>query len=830
MQDYIEKEKEVQIILLEFIDGDIDHQTFFSKLGKFQLPNNYYEFKTFLYILLNISNNHFRLPTLFTKIEQIILFFKTNILQLFSNFEIFHIFLSNNRILLFLIEEEILKIDESIFKKMNNKNFRIYFLPELHQFSDQNNSEEIDQSTFFKNRKNGENESFLCEMIRNDSVVDFITYVNQANLQLSSQINSSIFETNQFLIDKNPTLIEYSAFFGSNQIFRYLFNSGVRLYSKLWLYAIHGRNPEIIHFLEEYEIRPDIKAIKESMKCFHNEITEYFLDNYSDTLPIDDNLFSSNVKCYNFQYFPQSFFSNQKTFYYLCKSDNYFLVETLLKERPNIDININVNNLNKNTMRKHISTPINAAATKMNWEIFDLLLSQENIKICDNCFRNCDTLTKISIPSFITSISRYAFKNCVSLVEISIPSSVKHIGYCAFQGCKSLEKISIPYHITEIDDFTFYDCSSLTQISIPPHVTRIGQFAFYGCSSLTQISLPYSLNKIDLSAFSKCTRLEKILFINKTANKLSLCGCDSLPRVLSKEMDLEFPHFLIETNEKCGPFDLNTKLTCKLNLDSIKLTFCGTSMLPKVSIPPQKKSFNNNFCFFQTSLIYPSFSKVIFNMDAFYCCSVLKEITIPSSVDSICNEAFKNCSLLEKVVFEKDSSLSNIGEYAFHRCTSLKEISLPPLISSIKRGCFAGCSKLTKISIPDNVNEIDCFAFNGCTSLADIKLPLNLFRINKCAFKNCQSLKEIVIPENVRIIENYAFYGCKSLSQAIVFSSNNKSSKILSKKIDCLLILFRCYYPKMTINNYINNFHFPPNILVIQITKKPSETLFYLDE
>ena len=109
-------------------------------------------------------------------------------------------------------------------------------------------------------------------------------------------------------------------------------------------------------------------------------------------------------------------------------------------------------------------------------------------------------------------------------------------------------------------------------------------------------------------------------------------------------------------------------------------------------------------------------------------------------------------------------------------------------------------------------------------------MELKFLKIEPCTFDGCTNLRRVFIPSTVTAVGIYAFYGCKSLSQAIVFSSNNKSSKILSKKIDCLLILFRCYYPKMTINNYINNFHFPPNILVIQITKKPSETLFYLDE
>ena len=44
------------------------------------------------------------------------------------------------------------------------------------------------------------------------------------------------------------------------------------------------KNPDIIHFLEEIDIESNIKCIKESIKFFHNEITEYLFDNYSDKL------------------------------------------------------------------------------------------------------------------------------------------------------------------------------------------------------------------------------------------------------------------------------------------------------------------------------------------------------------------------------------------------------------------------------------------------------------------------------------------------------------------------------------------------------------------
>ena len=184
MQKYIEKEKEIQIILMEFIDGERDYKDFLRQLEGYQLPNNQYEFKSFLYILINISNNHHRSPTFFAKIEQIIRFYKSSILQLFSNFEIFHIFHSNKRILLFIIEEKMLTIDESIFKQIENKDYQEYFLPELHPFLRQIISEETDQTTFYTNRKNGENDSFICKLIRDDSVIEFITHINRTNISL----------------------------------------------------------------------------------------------------------------------------------------------------------------------------------------------------------------------------------------------------------------------------------------------------------------------------------------------------------------------------------------------------------------------------------------------------------------------------------------------------------------------------------------------------------------------------------------------------------------------------------------------------------------------
>ena len=55
--------------------------------------------------------------------------------------------------------------------------------------------------------------------------------------------------------------------------------------------------------------------------------------------------------------------------------------------------------------------------------------------ICNSAFYFCRSLSKIVIPSSVTSIGGFAFKDCGSLSTIVIPSSVTSIGDWTFNGC-----------------------------------------------------------------------------------------------------------------------------------------------------------------------------------------------------------------------------------------------------------------------------------------------------------------------------------------------------------------------------------------------------------
>ena len=105
--------------------------------------------------------------------------------------------------------------------------------------------------------------------------------------------------------------------------------------------------------------------------------------------------------------------------------------------------------------------------------------------IGDWAFRDCTSLTSITIPDSVTSIGDGAFGGCSSLTSVVIPGSVTSIGDSAFFGCKSLTSVSIGNGVTSIGSWAFLGCSSLTSVVIPGSVTSIGDYAFLDCSSLT---------------------------------------------------------------------------------------------------------------------------------------------------------------------------------------------------------------------------------------------------------------------------------------------------------------------------------------------------------
>ena len=111
------------------------------------------------------------------------------------------------------------------------------------------------------------------------------------------------------------------------------------------------------------------------------------------------------------------------------------------------------------------------------------------VRIGNEAFSGCTSLSSITIPNTVTSIGNEAFKWCTSLSNITIPNSVTSIGDGAFFRCTSLLSITIPNNVTSIGNYAFDTCTRLSSITLPNSVTSIGNMAFEYCSSLTSVTI-----------------------------------------------------------------------------------------------------------------------------------------------------------------------------------------------------------------------------------------------------------------------------------------------------------------------------------------------------
>ncbi len=152
--------------------------------------------------------------------------------------------------------------------------------------------------------------------------------------------------------------------------------------------------------------------------------------------------------------------------------------------------------------------------------------------IGDDAFRNCTSLTSITIPDSVISIGDYAFSYCTSLTSVSLGDSITSIGVGAFFSCTSLTEINVDADnedYCDIDGILFgKDVATLilypagridTSYVIPSSVTGIGYMAVSHCTSLTSITIPDGVTAIGDYAFFYCASLTSVWYLGNISDK-----------------------------------------------------------------------------------------------------------------------------------------------------------------------------------------------------------------------------------------------------------------------------------------------------------------------
>ena len=324
--------------------------------------------------------------------------------------------------------------------------------------------------------------------------------------------------------------------------------------------------------------------------------------------------------------------------------------------------------------------PIQAFYKSTNVE--NLILPNTLITIGEEMFYQ-SKLKTVVIPANATTIGNSAFEQCASLISIDIPANVETIGTAVFWGCSSLATV------------TFENGSQLKTIG--------GDSSYYGafsyCTALTSIEIPASVETIEAAAFKGCSSLATVTFEN--GSQLKTIGGGS---------------------SYYGAFSDCTALTSieiPASVETIKASaFKGCSSLATVTFEngSQLKTIEGG---------YPS-------SGTFADCTALTSIEIPASVETIEAAAFKGCSSLATVTFEKGSQLKTIGgggsSYygAFGQLKNLMTVDMSACtqVKTIGESAFDGDSELRLFKIgTETPPTCGRDAFSGINPYSVLKVP-----------------------------------------------------------------------------------------------------------
>lgn len=453
-----------------------------------------------------------------------------------------------------------------------------------------------------------------------------------------------------------------------------------------------------------------------------------------------------------------------------------------------------------------------------------------------SAFMNNEIITSVVIGKNIEALDGMLFKGCSNLKKVVIPDSVKQITNDPFAKCNNLSEIIISDKIKALSEYVFRDTAYYNDQSnwidgvlyVGNHVLKaknvgetctiragtktIAEEAFYSKEKennrMTEVILPKDLREIGRRAFFQCNRLKKVTSLG----------------------DIKCIAF-----EAFGECMLLSEFNFAGRIEDISST-----AIFKTSYYNNSDNWENGILYLDEYLmasndhvdahvVVKEGTRVIAK-GAFLKTNILS-ITLPSSLETVCNSPFGSCYKLFEVynlssVDIKDMIPSRVksvytsldvptkfvqqdefifycdddaqeyllvdywGEstnlvlpdtvggkhyeiypYAFKGNTIIKELVIADTVTKIESGSFSGCSNLEKLTLGAGVINIGSQAFLNCKKLNSIVFNDNLVSIEKSAFYRCASLVELSIPDSVASIGESAFYECSKL-QSIILPKN----------------------------------------------------------
>ena len=310
------------------------------------------------------------------------------------------------------------------------------------------------------------------------------------------------------------------------------------------------------------------------------------------------------------------------------------------------------------------------------------------------------------------------------LERATVANDRSFLSYKAFEGCSNLKEIKMPGRLLAINSRAFLGCSSLTGISIPRGVYKIEKDAFSYCTGLTEVHI------FDLASWLK------IDFENEYSNPLM------------------YGHYLFINGANLKDLLIPNGVAIK------QYAFFG-ARFDSLTIPSYVNIANIdntafNGCYSETINIGTPFDKWVFGNAG--------NVVFQEGIENIPNRALMYHEEIQSITLP--STISSIGDYAFANCTGISSITIPDGVTSIGEYAFQNCPNLKRITIGSQyaLNTINAMIKNGeLSGVEEIVLLDGITSIPESFLSRVQSIRRVELPSSITSIGNYALYGCPNL-------------------------------------------------------------------
>lgn len=373
-------------------------------------------------------------------------------------------------------------------------------------------------------------------------------------------------------------------------------------------------------------------------------------------------------------------------------------------------------------------------------------------------------ITKLTIPSSVTSIGSTAFLPLTAIENLTIPfvglSAEEESGYLgeAFGIAmrqvqkdflpKTLKSVTITNQET-VPDYALSDVSTLEKLTFVEtktlghyacsnlpllrsvelgKVENIEMYAFSDDAALASITLPEGLKTIDEFAFRN-TALTTLTF---PASLESYVSYGDIPQLAS--------YSVTQGNKSFTVVDGVLYNAGKTEIVSYPRAKEGTSF----TLPESVTKIGTG-AFAYTSLTSADLANVTDIGGYAFMHSALEGITISRKIIHIETNALQNAALTS-VTFEESDSPLTIDTLAFSSLPKLTSIALPKRVTAVSDRMLAYNPVLTTITFSSSLKSVGKQAFNGDEVLTGLELTFqDAASIGDNAFHNCDALTTVKV-------------------------------------------------------------------------------------